>query len=315
MRRPSSSVLLRILVLAGILVPAGAAGASTLGAASPERAAANSVTFQDSTGEDPQAPDITTVVVSNDDARTISFRINVPNRPQLGQDMIVDVLVDSDRNPATGDAEGQFGFPGADYAIQLFRGEVFLYRWDGTGFTRTPGDPPSTSLTYAYAGGVTIRINASELGNTTRFSFGTDVISGITFDPTTGEPDFTQARADFAPAVLAGLYPFELKITPASLLVRKFSRSPARPTAGRPFSLRMTVARSDTGAVLQSGRVTCVGRIGRSPLRATTARVVTRVVTCTWNIPRAATGKTFRGSASVVFEGLKASRSYSAKIG
>jgi hypothetical protein len=77
----------------------------------------------------------------------------------------------------------------------------------------------------------------------------------------------------------------------------------------------MTVARSDTGAVLQSGRVACVGRVGRSPLRATTARVVNRIVTCTWNIPQAATGKTFRGSAAVVFEGLKASRSFSSKIG
>jgi hypothetical protein len=311
MRRPSSPALLRILVLAGILVPAGAAGASTLGTASPERIAANSVTFQDSTGEDPAAPDITTVVVSNDDARIITFRINVPNRPQLGRDMIVDILVDTDRNPATGDPESF----GAEYAIQLFLGEIFLYRWDGTNFTRTPGDPPSSSLTYSYASGVTIRISSADLGNTARFSFGTAVISGVVIDEATGDVDFTNAKADLAPAISSSFYNFDLKITPPSLVVRTFTRVPARPRAGRPFSLKMTVARSDTGAVLQGGRVTCVGRVGRSPLRATTARVVNRAVTCTWNIPPTAKGKTFRGSASVVFEGLKASRSYSAKIG
>src|SRR5215218_9595801 len=120
MRRPSSPALLRILVLAGILVPAGAAGASTLGAASPESIAANSVTFQDSTGEDPQAPDITSITVSNTDAGLVSFRINVPNRPQLGFDMLAEVYVDTDFNTATGDPE----LAGVDYVIQLVRGEV-----------------------------------------------------------------------------------------------------------------------------------------------------------------------------------------------
>lgn len=315
--RPSRSPgFLRAVAVVCVLLPTSAAGAGALGPASlgstsPARAAANSATFQDSTGEDPQAPDITTVVVSNDDARIISFRVNVPNRPTLERDMIVDVLVNSDANPATGNAD-DFG---AEYAIQLFLGEIFLYRWDGTNYTRSAGDPPATSLTYAYTGGVTIRISAAELGNTTRFTFGTDVISGVIVDDTTGDVDFTNARADFAPAVTSGLYPFELKITPPSLEVRKFTKSPAKPTAGRPFSLRMTVARSDTGAVLQGGRVTCVGRIGRSPVRATTARVVNRVVTCTWTIPPAAKGKSFKGTSTVVFEGLKASRSFSGKIG
>jgi hypothetical protein len=311
MRQTRFPSFLRAVVVVCVLLPTAAAGAGTLGPTSPARAAANSATFQDSTGEDALAPDITTVVVSNDDTRTITFRVNVPNRPQLGRDMIVDLLVDSDRNPATGDTESL----GADYAIQLFLGEIFLYRWDGTNFTRTAGNPPATSLTYSYAGGVTISISAAELGNTTRFSFGTDVISGVVIDEATGDVDFTNAKADFAPSVTTGLYPFELKVTPASLQVRKFTKAPARPVAGRPFSLRMTVARSDTGAALQSGRVTCIGRVGKSPLRATTARVVNRIVVCTWTIPPAAKGKTFRGSVAVVFEGLRAGRSFSGKIG
>jgi hypothetical protein len=311
MRLARSPALLRILVLAGILVPAGAAGASTLGIASPERVAANSVTFQDSTGEDPQAPDITTVTVSNTDAGMVSFQIAIPNRPELTPDMAIEIFVDTDFNTATGSPD----ITGTDYVIELLQGEAQLFRWDGTNFSRRFGDPSAVTLSFSYARGVTIRISAAELGATKRFRFVTDVISGLIIDPVTGDIDGTNARADAAPGGGAGFYPFEVRTVAASLVVRKLTRSPARPVAGRTFSLRMTVARSDTGATLQSGRVTCVGRIGRSPLRATTARVVNRAVTCTWAIPNAAKGKSFRGSVTVVFEGLKASRSFSGKIG
>jgi hypothetical protein len=311
MRLSRSPALLRILVLVGVLAPAGAATLAAGASGAPERVAANSVTFQDSTGEDPQAPDITGITVSNTDAGLVSFRIGIPNRPQFEQDMLIELYVDSDFNTATGDPE----LAGCDYAIQLLRGDAALYKWDGTGFTRRFGDPSAVTLSFSYAGGVTIRISAAELGNTKKFRFFTDVLSGLVVDPVTGDIDGTNARADFAPGGGAGLYPFEVKTAPPKLVVRTFTHAPAKPRAGRPFSLKMTVARTDTGAVLQGGRVTCVGRIGSSPLRATTAKVVNRAVTCAWTIPAAAAGKTFRGSATIVFEGLKASRSYSAKIG
>ena len=119
--------------------------------------AANTVTYQDSTGENPAAPDITTIVVSNNDTGMISFKINIPNRAQLTRDILVDILLDTDANPATGDPD----LLGADYAIELFQGEVVLFKWDGTGLTRRPGDPPATSLIYSWAGGVTINISAT----------------------------------------------------------------------------------------------------------------------------------------------------------
>ena len=78
--------------------------------------------------------------------------------------------------------------------------------------------------------------------------------------------------------------------------------------------MRLTAARSDTGAVLQNGRVTCVGRVGTARLRVQLARVQGGAVVCTWLIPAKAKGKTFKGSAAVVFEGLRASRSISRKI-
>ena len=44
------------------------------------------------------------ITVSNDDAGIVSFRVNVPNRPTLGQDMLFEVWVDTDNNAATGAA-------------------------------------------------------------------------------------------------------------------------------------------------------------------------------------------------------------------
>jgi len=301
------------LLLAGaafVVALPTAAGALPSGAASPVGIAANSQTYQDSTGENPAAPDITTLTVSNDDAGIVSFKVDVPNRPALGQDMVIDLFVDTDNNNTTGSPE----FGGTDYVVELIQGEVNLFKWDGTNFTRRFGDPPAISLSFSYQSGVTIRISAAELGNTARFNFFVIVESGIVFDPTTGDPDFSNSVGDAAPGGGAGLFPYEIIIARPTLIVRRIKATPAAPRAGKTFTLRMTAARSDTGAVLQNGRVTCVGRSGTARLRAQLARVQGGAVVCTWLIPVKAKGKTFRGSVTVVFEGLRASRSYSARI-
>ena len=94
----------------------------------------------------------------------------------------------------------------------------------------------------------------------------------------------------------------------------KLTPSPKNPTAGRAFTLRLVAARSDTGAVVQNGKVACVGRIGNARLKAQVQGVVAGAATCTWNLPIPAKGKTFRGSVAVVFEGLKAAQSFSGKV-
>jgi hypothetical protein len=90
--------------------------------------------------------DITTVVASNNDAGLIQLRVNIPNRPALTRDMLIFLFVDSDANASTGDPESL----GADYVLPLFEGEAALFKWDGTDFTRRPGDPPATSLVFSY---------------------------------------------------------------------------------------------------------------------------------------------------------------------
>jgi hypothetical protein len=272
--------------------------------------AANSVTFNDSTGEDPAAPDITTIVVSNDDTGLITFRINVPNRPTLGQDMLFELWVDSDDNAATGDPE----LAGVDYVMQLVRGEIFLYKWDGTDFTRRFGDPPAVTLSQSYQAGLTVKISASELGNTKKFKFFVVALSGLVVDPVTGEIDGSNAIGDSAPGGGAGLYPYDVIIAKPTLVTKRFTAAPAKPKAGKPFTLRLVAARSDTGATIQNGRVACVGKAGKKRIKPQVARVVGGAATCTWNIPATAAGKAFRGTVTVSFEGLKASKGYASKI-
>ncbi len=309
--RPLTSPgLVLAIATAVVALPTVAAGALPSGTSSPTLVAANSTTFTDSTGENPLAPDITTIVVSNDDTGTISFRVNVPNRPTLGQDMLIDLFVDSDNNSATGSPD----FAGVDYVMELARGEINLFRWDGTGFTRRFGDPSAITLSFSYQNGITVRISTAELGNTKRFRFFVIVESGCVVDPVTGDLDCANSVADVAPGGGAGLYPYTVSITKPTLVVRRVTTMPATPVAGKPFTMRLVAARSDTGAVLQNGRVTCIGRIGTARLHVQAAQVTGGAAVCTWVIPKTAQGKTFHGSTAVVFEGLRVSRSISRKI-
>jgi hypothetical protein len=297
--------LLLAIAIAVVALPTAASGAFST-PASPQGTASNTTTFQDSTGEDPAGPDITTIVASNDNAGLITFRINVPNRPQLAQDVALIMFLDSDSNQGTGDQENL----GADHIIQYIRGEAILFRWDGTDFTLSA---TQSSLTASWSSGPTIRINASQLGNARRLSFDALVISGLLIDETTGAIECPPAtcKRDFAPAI--GFYQYEVRIERPTLVVRRVSAG--RPTAGKPFTIRMVTARSDTNAVVQNGRVTCVGRAGNARLKARVQRVIGGAATCTWTLPPTSKGKRFRGSVTIVFEGLRATESFTSRIG
>jgi hypothetical protein len=288
---------------------AAVAGACALVPSAAGAPAANSVTFEDSTRERPGAPDITTVVVSNTDAGVITFKINGPGAGALTGDMLVGITIDADNNPATGNQD-----PlelGADYAIELFQGNANLFRWDGTTYSRRGADPPQSSLIFS---GLTIRINASDLGGTTRFNFSTIVLTGIVVDPSNGDTDFSKAVGDAAPDPGHGLWNYQVRIGPLRLGVKSFALSPSRPRAGRTFTASMVAIRSDTGATLNGGRVTCTATVGGRRLggRGGFAGGKAR---CSWQIPASARSQRIRGTVTVVFEGRRVSRSFSATVG
>lgn len=299
--RPGQALAIALAVVAVPFLASGALATPT----APKAPAANSTTYQDSTGEDPAAPDISTIVVSNDDAATITFKITIANRSQYTPDVAVVMFLDSDANQSTGDPQSL----GADYIIQLIQGEVLLFKWDGSDYTLSA---TQASLNSSWASGPTIKINASDLGNTRKLNFDVTAVSGIVIDQTTGAIDCSACKRDFAPTL--GFYTYQLQLTKPTLVVRSLKPTPAKPAAGKPFTLRLVAARSDSGAVVQNGRVTCVGRVGSARLKAAVQRVQGGAATCTWSIPANAKGKTFRGSVAVVFEGLRASQGYTGKV-
>jgi hypothetical protein len=281
------------------------------GGASPARTAANRVTFEDSTGEDAQGPDITTVVLSNDDRGTLTWVVNVPNRPTLTGDMAFLIFINSDSNSATGDPQ----LFGTDYIVELDGpisgpAQIGLFRWDGTDFTAV--GVPQSSLIFNYANGVTIRLNASELGNARRVQFLVLALTGLVLTPD-GQLDDTNARFDAAPDPGHGLYSFDVRITPPRLVVRSVGLRPLTPRAGRPLSVFVTFARSD-GMPPTAPSVTCRATLGGRALSASGSSVTGGRATCRWALPRTAAGKTIRGTVTVRSGGLRASRPFSAKV-
>jgi hypothetical protein len=282
------------------------------GGASSARTGANRVMFTDSTGEDPQGPDITTVVLSNDDRGTLTWVINVPNRPTLTGDMGFDILINSDSNSATGDPQ----LFGADYDLVLIGpisgpAEAALFRWNGSDWTAQ--GVPQSSLIFGHANGaMTIRLNASDLGNARRLQFIVLALTGIVLTPD-GQLDASNARFDLAPDAGRGLYSFDVRITPLRLVVRSFGMRPLSPRAGRPLSVFVTYARSD-GTRPTAPSVTCRARLGGRVLPASGSSVTGGRATCRWVLPTNASGRTIRGTVTVQADGLRVSRPFTARV-
>jgi hypothetical protein len=266
---------------------------------------ANSQTFTDSTGEDPAAPDITSIVVSNDDAGLVTFKINISNRPALTTDMTVLMFLDTDKQATTGSPD----FAGADYAIELDPGSVGLFKWNGSDFVAAPSQ---SSVTYSYdATGATIRASAAELGATKAFNFLAAAISGITTDAA-GNPDFTNEHVDPAPDAGHGVFSYQV-LTKLTLSVKAFTTSPKPAKSGKKFVASLAATESDTAGPVQAGTVACSATVGGKHLTATAHRVANGIATCSWSLPRNVKG-TLRGTVSLTVKGTTVVRTFAVKV-
>lgn len=270
------------------------------------RRAKNSATFPDSTGEDPAAPDITSVVVSNDDAGLITFQVNVSNRPALTADMYFLVFVDTDKNSSTGASD----FLGADYVIQLVPGAVDLFQWNGTTYVRAASQ---ASLTYSYAAsGPVIHVSAADLGKTKAFNFGVVAASGSTVDAQ-GNIDASQEHRDLAPDSGHGFNGYNV-LTKLVLTVTAFTVAPKPAKAGRTFSASMAANQNDTAAPVQSGTVVCSATVAGKRLVAITHAVRNGVAVCIWRIPATAKGFLVRGLVTLHVRDASTTRGFSARV-
>ena len=290
-----------LLALGALLValPAVALGGSS-------RAAGNSTTFPDSIGEDPAAPDITSVVVSNDDAGMITFQVNISNRPALTPDMFMLIFIDSDQNSATGDPSSF----GADYLIELDPGAVGLLQWNGTDYANAASQ---ASLTYAYATtGATIHVSAADLGKTKALKFGVVAFSGFALDAS-GKADFTNLKRDAAPDFGHGLFTYQV-LTKLVLNVTAFTIAPRPAKAGRQLVVSMAANENDTNGPVQTGTVGCAASIAGKRLVATTHALRNGIAVCAWRLPATAKGRIVRGLITLTVQGTPLTRGFSARV-
>jgi hypothetical protein len=171
----------------------------------------NTQTYQDSVGEDSLSPDITSVIVSNDDAGMLTFQITIANRPTLTGHMDINIHMDINNNANDGcgpDCDG------ADIILDLIPGDIAYAPWSNGKWDYSVRSP--ASLTYSYTGGVaTIKVKASDLSIPNTFNF-------YVFS----DSDSTDANShiDFAPDANHGVWNYTIKITPPA----------ATPPASRP---------------------------------------------------------------------------------
>ncbi len=294
------------LVLAAVLLAAAAVVAMPGSAIARSAAASsNSQTFTDSTGEDPKAPDITTIGISNDDAGLITFKINISNRPALTDDMFVDVFLDTDRKASTGDSQNT----GAEYVFELVPGSVTLYKWNGSNFLASASQ---SSVTFSYGPtGATIRASAHDLGNTKGFNFFADAASGLATDAM-GNLDYTNVHDDLAPDPGHGVFTYQV-LTKLSLSVQAFTTGPKPAKAGKKFVASLAANESDTNGPVEAGTVACSAIVGGKRLTATAHRVANGIASCSWSLPRGAKG-TLRGSVSLTVQGTTVVRAFAVKV-
>lgn len=84
-----------------------------------------------------------------------------------------------------------------------------------------------------------------------------------------------------------------------TLSVTRFVKAPVRPKAGKRFTARIEVRRSDTTGLLAIATVSCSGRAAKRAARVVARSFKEGTATCAWSVPRKTRGKLFAASISV----------------
>ena len=132
----------------------------------PSAVSQNGPQYGDTTGDSATAADLSGVTVLGDQGSgQIVFRVSGSNL-STSKSMITALLIDSDANPATGNAS----WDGADYVFAVDNDTFDFQHWNGSDWVDTPY---STVRVCCIGGGssVMFSVNRSELGNTSEFNF------------------------------------------------------------------------------------------------------------------------------------------------
>lgn len=251
--------------------------------------------FPDPLHDHDAAPDLTSIQVTDAKNGWITFSISTPNYAQLPPEAVLAVVIDRDDRPSTGD-------DGVELSLTTGGGEFALERWDANGRRWLPDEPPTRVRVRNSGNVVTIDIHRSELENTPRFGFGivsadvnvqAESVLGIDLAPDRGP-----------------LYRYRLANKPALLLTAtRISGTPSRPRAGKPFTVNLSVRRSDTGRAITSGTVTCRVLVAGKRVSAK-GTVSGGAGHCRVLVPEGAHGSALRGTITVRAGGKSVAESF-----
>lgn len=239
------------------------------------------------------APDITRVEVSNGPEGVVTFRVTIANYTDLPSNAFVAVFFDLDRNIDTGDLgdEAQVGWSPT--------GGLSFERWDGTRMVAAPAG----TILASFANGIfTLEIPRSELNGVASFDFLIGTSARV--DEFLG--------TDVAP-LLGAHWTYYLVLGALTLRTGSVRAAPARPVAGKRFTVSTEVTRTDTRTLVRSGAVACTATVGKTKLRARGGFASGRA-RCVMTVPRNAGGKLLRGSLTVGVERVSVRKAYSFRV-
>lgn len=286
-------------IAAALVVALAVSAGATAGPGSIIAPLGNSVGYQDSTGEDPNALDIGTVTVSNDDTGLVTFDVRFVNGSISATRDRLYVVIDSDRDESTGEPDSS----GADWFIG-WAGSPALFKWNGTDFGFAPS--MKTLVTLTQPGGLLLKVHAQELGNVTGFDFYVK-----TYRPNPADPE--GEYSDWAPEW--ELWSYDLKVYVAPVLsATAVVCTPDPPKAGRPMVARTTVS-VRRGTVTERlgtrAKVKAVATIGGKRVVGTILPgLANGNVAVRWLVPRSAKGKTMQGTIVVTLEKVSVTRTF-----
>jgi hypothetical protein len=257
--------------------------------------------YTDPAGDSGGAPDIAAVNVTNDVAGNLTFTVTT-NQPALAADAAVSLWFDTDLNLSTGD-------DGIEYALFVESGRWDVERWDGSQYVAAAA--PSANSTYAN-GTLTFKINKADLGITNGFVFYAISVQWNAAGEMAARDDAPDGTAVYT-YILATPPPPPPPPPPLTLKASAPVAVPAKPAAGKAFSVRIAVTRGDTNAALASGTATCKVTVGLRPLKAV-GTVRAGKASCAMVIPATAHGKLIRGTIKVTFKNVSVTRSFSYRV-